>query len=246
MTWFKVDDGFADHPKVDALLTSKHGAAALALWTLAGSWCAKHLTDGAVPSSRVGRFGIPHATLAAAELVRVGLWRVSADGFVFHDWTTYQPTRESVTHVRTKTAARVRRHRVTNADGNDGGNAVTDAVSNGAPVPSRPVPTKREPALDPSELDRTRKLAEFIRGGIQEGYREGMNLAIPHQCRDFTWEGWRKIARAVIDLAGDSGSDEETAAKLSRAFFADPRMAREGYPIAFLAENPNQFWRRAS
>lgn len=111
MTWFRIDDNFADHPKVDALLEGKHGEAAIALWTLAGAWCAKHLTDGVVPAGRVRRFGLRNPDTLATELVRVGLWEETADGFAFHDWHKYQPSRATVEMEREKTAERVRRHR---------------------------------------------------------------------------------------------------------------------------------------
>lgn len=47
MTWFKLDDGFYDHPKVADLPN-----AAVGLWVKAAVWCSKHLTDGVVPASR--------------------------------------------------------------------------------------------------------------------------------------------------------------------------------------------------
>ena len=67
MTWFHVDDGFWGHPKLDGMT---HGA--IALWVVAGSWCARYLKDGVVPVDRVAKlgFGLDHAN----ELVRAGLW----------------------------------------------------------------------------------------------------------------------------------------------------------------------------
>ena len=43
MAWFKVDDQFWSHPKVNGL-----SAEAGWLWTRAGSYCGQHLTDGLV------------------------------------------------------------------------------------------------------------------------------------------------------------------------------------------------------
>lgn len=109
MTWFKVDDGFYDHPKVEALANGEHYVSAVALWTLAGSWCAKYLTDGHVPRSRVVRLGLPME--AAEELVRVGLWTEEDDGFRFYGWTEYQPTREEVEARRAQDRDRKREAR---------------------------------------------------------------------------------------------------------------------------------------
>lgn len=117
MTWFKVDDGFADHPKVEALLEGAHAECAIALWVTCGSWCAKHLTDGFVPMSRVKRSGYKHAEKGAAELVRVGLWEAGAGGFQFRGWSEYQPTRARVEADRAATAEKVRRHRKGSAEG---------------------------------------------------------------------------------------------------------------------------------
>ena len=72
MSWFRVDDSIPDHPKVDALLERRDGLAALGLWSLAGAWSSKQLTDGFVPSTRVKRLG--GKSSHARRLVEVGLW----------------------------------------------------------------------------------------------------------------------------------------------------------------------------
>lgn len=99
--WFKVDDGFWCHPKVLSC-----PPAALALWVRAGSWSAAQLTDGRVPRSALAMLGGKPATAAA--LVTAGLWAVDgADGWRFHGWEDYQPTRATVEAERAATAARV-------------------------------------------------------------------------------------------------------------------------------------------
>lgn len=111
MVWFRVDDGFHDHPKVEALLESKHASDAIALWTLAGSWCGKHLTDGEISASKVARLGIRHHAKAAQELVRVRLWEKTETGFRFHQWTERQAARADVDQTRRESADRMRRLR---------------------------------------------------------------------------------------------------------------------------------------
>lgn len=54
MTWFKVDDGFYDHPKVENLSMAARG-----LWVTAGSWCAKQLTDGVISKKKLGSLAAP-------------------------------------------------------------------------------------------------------------------------------------------------------------------------------------------
>lgn len=141
MTWFKVDDGFPDHPKVMALEEGEYFAEAIALWTLAGAWCARHLTDGHVPRNalrRVTPFGATAAEAAAAELVRVGLWEEVTDGWRYKDWHDYQPTRNDVRQQREKTRERVRRHREAKREGNAVTPSEGNGVGNGAPDPARP------------------------------------------------------------------------------------------------------------
>ena len=117
MTWFKVDDGLADHPKVEALLAGSFSESALALWVTCGAWCAKHLTDGFVPVARVKRSGFKHSDRAALDLVRVGMWESVDGGFQFKSWSDYQPTRARVEADRSATAEKVRRHRKGSSEG---------------------------------------------------------------------------------------------------------------------------------
>lgn len=107
MTWFRVDDGFARHPKVKAL--RKYGARrradALSIWLLAGAECASALGQGGVRDGFVSREDLeelarPLAGTALVQatdaLVEVGLWHREVDGFTFHDWTHRQPSSDKV------------------------------------------------------------------------------------------------------------------------------------------------------
>ncbi len=132
MVWFKIDDGFWSHPKVLEL-----SDAAVALWVRAGAYCAGHLTDGEVKRSTLRVLAADRD--AAVELVLAGLWGETEDGWSFHDWADYQPTREQVLAERAATRERVQKHRANrrrNAEGND----VTNGV--GTPAPTRPDPTR--------------------------------------------------------------------------------------------------------
>ena len=92
MTWFKVDDGFYDHPKVEELPN-----AAVGLWVKAGAWCSKHETDGVIPASRVKALKGTPSQISA--LIRCGLWvetesESGAKAYSFRNWLDYQPGRE--------------------------------------------------------------------------------------------------------------------------------------------------------
>ena len=110
MSWFKVDDGFYDHPKVAALQELSGGPEAIALWVLAGSWCSRYSTQGVTPTSRVTRLGF--VTRDAADLlVKVGLWVTHEDGYQFHDWGKYQPCNSSESRKKAVSRASSKRHR---------------------------------------------------------------------------------------------------------------------------------------
>jgi hypothetical protein len=71
MPWFKVDDDFYGHPKIKAI-PRRHRNAAISLWVLAGSWCARYLTDGVIPDNQIQDLG--YTQRDAANLVDAGLW----------------------------------------------------------------------------------------------------------------------------------------------------------------------------
>lgn len=146
MTWFKVDDSFYDHPKVfDA------PDCAVALWTRAGTWSARNLTEGFVPTGMPARLCDDPDT-AVKELVRRGLWTRTSGGYRFHDWDKYQPSRESVEDLRAKRAAAGRKGGQARAAKQTGkqppsksqANASDVAKQNAAPSRPDPPPSLRE------------------------------------------------------------------------------------------------------
>jgi hypothetical protein len=101
MPWFKIDDGFHGHPKVVEL-----DLPAVGLWTLAGSWCSKYLTDGAISLKNVRRLG--GDAVLGGELVAAGLWLETSEGYQFKDWEDYQPLKEVVEAERQAAQERMR------------------------------------------------------------------------------------------------------------------------------------------
>lgn len=94
MPWFPVDDTFHSHPKRLAI-----SAAAIGLWTVAGSWSNAHLTDGHIPDYvLVTLFPDPPDVIRgwADELVEAQLWRrARRGGFIFHDWMKWGSKRSA-------------------------------------------------------------------------------------------------------------------------------------------------------
>lgn len=64
MGWVKLDDGFADHPKIDNLSDG-----AFRLWAAALGYVARNLTDGVVPEARLPRLVPRYKPALLAELL---------------------------------------------------------------------------------------------------------------------------------------------------------------------------------
>lgn len=169
MTWFKVDDGLADHPKLVELEGGGHFAEAVALWTLAGAWCARNLTDGNVPCNALRRLVPFRYAPAAEELVRVGLWEKTDSGWRFHDWHRYQPSKAKVLQDREKIRKRVAAHRAKGDPGNDVTNDEGNGVSTPAPVPvPDPVPDQvSDPNGSSSESRQSRDVKRVFEAWLE-------------------------------------------------------------------------------
>ena len=110
MTWFKVDDGLAFHPKAVAA-----GNAAMGMWVRAGAWSAQQLTDGFVPDHMIGALG---KTAQAKALVTAGLWQREDGGYRFWQWQQRNPTRRDVEADREDAKERMRKAREGKRSGN--------------------------------------------------------------------------------------------------------------------------------
>jgi len=152
--WFKVDDGFHGHPKVIGLSPS-----AVGVWLLTGTWSAQYLTDGHVPRGMVTRFGGTDAD--AADLIAAGLWRAGEDGYEFHEWHEYQPSKETVEAERAAARDRMRERR-RNKRGTFAGSSdeqpanVREVFAGSSTTPTQPSPTRPESSNEDSSLPRKR------------------------------------------------------------------------------------------
>lgn len=135
MTWFKIDDGFSSHPKIMDVLDSEHPADAIAVWTMAGSYCARHLTNGFITAKQLRRLcaDLNHDE-GASVLVEAGLWHEVEGGYEFHEWFDHQPSRDEVESKRAKNRERVTRYRERrNALQEQNGNPTTSEDSRDLP-----------------------------------------------------------------------------------------------------------------
>ena len=198
MTWFKVDDGFAFHPK--AIMA---GNAALGLWVRAGAWCGANLTDGALPRHMIGTFGAQARD--AKKLVSVGLWVEVEDGYQFHEWGLMQPSKADVEEERA--ANRKRQKEWRDKKRNAVTDRVTDNVTNGASndAPTRPDPTPIEEAKASSVEIRedVKMLCDLLADTI----------AANGSLKPTIGKTWTDSARRMIDL---DGREPDKAANLIR------------------------------
>ena len=114
MAWVRLDEDFAQHPKV-----VKAGPLGMALHVAALCYCNRHLTDGFVPKQIArtlldltglgmrlwdgGVVGGGHDAewgMIVDDLVEAGLWEPTDDGWVIHDYHDYQPSKEHIKAVR--------------------------------------------------------------------------------------------------------------------------------------------------
>jgi len=103
MPWFKIDDQFHSHPKVEAA-----GNAAVGLFVRCGSWSANHLTDGHIPPTVARRFGRPGDI---THLLASGLGIENGSGFMIPDYLDYNPSAKQVRLDRDTARQRMARRR---------------------------------------------------------------------------------------------------------------------------------------
>lgn len=123
MSWLRVDDGFANHPKI-ARLTDRE----LRIWIRTLCYCARYENPAVDDATMSEVVGLKPATVQA--FVSAGLLDVVSGRIEVHDWHEYQP--------KDKTGAeRQKRWRERNA------RVTTDVTDDALP---RPVPSRKDPS----------------------------------------------------------------------------------------------------
>jgi hypothetical protein len=239
LTWFRVDDGFSDHAKVHALQESRHWKGALALWTLAGSWCAKHEKDGFVPEQTVRRLGgLKHE---AEALVECGLWERVDGGYRYHGWAERNPLKADLEAKREQTRKRVSDWRTNKAVRVC--NSVTREYANAAvtPPPSQTLPDpsqtqERESAREDAEA-RFKTVRSLVRVGFSRRWQEARQ---PGTWPLATSPDVDAVASWVLSVEGHE--PEAVVEQLLNAFFADPWVRSNHYPVGNLARHAAKYF----
>jgi hypothetical protein len=262
VTWFRVDDGFPEHPKLAALEKQPRlWAESVSLWIAAGCYCAKHLTDGVVPKVKLKRMVPFNAQNAAKALVGSGLWEDTGEAYAFRNWLEYQPSRQRVESERGGARQRMAswrarnttldptRYAVTSTERDEETEPVTDAVSYANPVPSRPVPTgeNSEPSGSSSPQRATPDGEVAAKDWVavlrtfddawekRAGYRIGLEHS-GHQTRAAAVYRW------AVGVAYKRRTEWlEVVRKACDHAVADPFVARSKHPFSVFASSPGGY-----
>lgn len=242
--WARLRGGFWRNDKVRRLSLEARGLLATA-W----SYAADQATDGRVPLELLHAWGGKRATKLLAELAPF-ITINDIDG-ICHDWLDHNIS--AAEYEATLEADRGRKRGgdfpggnppdipVGNGPGNDT-NFQSGALSSSSSLEEE---MENPAAVTSSALGGTRTLVAFgdeIRAGTASAFA-AEQLPAPHETRDLTWKGWAKTARWAREKARLEGADESAiAAQLVRGFMGSNRARKAGFPVAFLAQNPLEFW----
>lgn len=191
--WLRVDDRFHASRKVKQIPRGKR-MAALGLWISAGSWTAGEPIDGFVPEYMVDDLG--GTVEQARALVAAGLWDEMDGGWMFRNWTDYNPDAGSQQAQKDAKSegAKQGNHRRWHAKrglfvaGCEFCESDTDSVTDSLltrgvrdeanpPVPSRPDPTQeRDKSLSHPRKRGSRVPLDFV---ITEDLREWAAREVP-------------------------------------------------------------------
>lgn len=149
MSWIKLDDGFADHPKIMGLPSD-----ALRWFHIrALCYAARYRTGGVITAATLRGLGGKPGT--AKTLCDAGLWDpVEGGAWLIHDFEEYNPPKREVppelSAVRAEAGRKGGRARVANLQATQSKgieaiglpNLLPRTAARGRPVPSRPVPSQ--------------------------------------------------------------------------------------------------------
>ena len=130
MGWVRLDDNFADHPKIIAL-----GDTAFRLFITGLCYSNRQLTDGVIPYQIVNAWVGDNPEKPSDELEDQGLWERVDKGFQIRSYTEYQPTRDKVHRKRDEARERLRRYREKQGNADE-----TEKKLSPQPNPTQPNP----------------------------------------------------------------------------------------------------------
>lgn len=181
MGWVRIDDGFADHPKM-----IEAGAEGIALQIAALCYSNRHQTDGKVPRKRVkSLIEIKQISRVIARLLELGIWEEVDGDYIIHDYLEYQPSRAEMDAARDKKARAGKAGAAARWGSETMANAMADAMA-GATAAEMP-PTQPNPLeIDTSYLSK------------RSGEKQSLNVVALHST-----ESVRDALMYVCRIDGD-------------------------------------------
>ena len=104
MAYLQIDDGMAEHEKIEALSPPQFMGHFRAM-----CWSARRGTDGHIPPHMLAGLRINKAWVS--RYVEVGVWDVNGNGWVIHDWQEFNPPSDPIERKRWMATRRQRRRR---------------------------------------------------------------------------------------------------------------------------------------
>lgn len=243
MTWVKLDDQFADNPKLER-------AGPLAAWLSVAALCysARHLTDGFIPQSKAARLAdIPTPGKHVKALIREGVWHEPGhtcesplcgavpDGhYLIHDYLDYQRSRADVEAEREKEREKKRAQRekgssTRNGDGTFAGspNGTTPGHPEGSPRGT----TAGTPAGTPV--------------GNHQGSPSVPDPTRPYPSRDNDARGRQSPALALVPVPASAPPAPCRTTPTGGGYPSDFEAWWQLYPVKKGKHDAGQAWRRA-
>lgn len=213
MVWQRIDDQFGVSQKV-IRIPRKRRQQVIGLWTLAGNYSVRALTDGVIEEHELEELDAKEVDVA--ELIRVGLWhgpshrcsacpRPPTGGVVVHDFLDYNFSRQQVMADREKERVRKAAQRAKRSPGGtpDGTPDGSDPVS-GEPVPSRPDPVP-SPLTDTPHEPQSGPVGDGSPKGLEGG--EVVSLqARAAGIKDLA--GIMRVLRPIVGAVTEAGAIE--------------------------------------
>lgn len=233
MTWVKMDDQFADHPKVAEI-----GAKGIATYIRGLCYASRYLTDGFLSEAVVALLLAPeiadeeiHQTYRTQDqsgvhlperLVEADLWHRAKGGYVIHDYLVYNPSRSQVLSQRKRD--RLRKGRMES----DGLPAGIPPESNVSRTPTPTPKTKKEKTPPPLSSSTPSGPAAW---GTVEALIELYNSATPDECPEVEQvsPGRREKARRYLKDFPDRAFWETVFREVHGSRFLRGLVKREGH-----------------
>lgn len=235
MSWVRIDDVMPEHPKVAGLSDRAFRAHVEAM-----CYAARSRTRGRLATSVVRRYGWHRSAL---ELVEAGVWEEVGDGWVIHDFETYNPTRdEEAAHEAKVRGGRTRAAQAGRAGGKFTSSSPADHQQSAEPAetsttsfpsPSRPHPL---PQPDPqSEIDPPIAPQHPVALKVYSELASSLGVFSAPIGWAETWLGSRTLEQ-VIDAIGKAREKGAHSTAYVDAILANPptaRPARKTYAAQF-------------